>query len=208
MNQTNIIQQLTRRRSCKLFDTEKKVSNEDLQTILEAARLAPSSNGLQPRKIKLISDQETKDMLFAITAQNQIKTCSHLLVLCGNNDIDSDYIADFVYRTANGADGEAQEKFSNSLNTRFEWMRNNQTLISYIDQQVYIALGVVVTTAAMIQVDAAPMGGFNTSEFDKALWLSDIWVHSVVLCALGFRSDDDQWCKKPKFRYEMNELMI
>lgn len=208
MNSSELIQQLTRRRSCKLFDTEKKVSDTDVQTILEAARMAPSSNGLQPWKIKVVSDQETKDMLFAITPQNQIKTCSHLLVLCGNNDIDSDYIADFVSRTANGADSEAQDKFAHSLNVRFEWMRNNQTLTVYIDQQVYIALGVIISAAAMIQVDAAPMGGFNASEFDKVLWLSDNWAHSVVLCALGYRSDDDVWCKKPKFRYEMDELVI
>lgn len=147
-------------------------------------------------------------MLFAITSQNQIKTCSHLLVLCGNNDIDSDYIADFVKRTANGADSDAQEKFSNSLNTRFEWMRNNQTLTAYMDNQVYIALGVIVSAAAMVSIDAAPIGGFNASEFNKALWLSDIWAHSVVLCALGYRSEDDQRCKKPKFRYEMDELVM
>lgn len=208
MNPLEITNQLIRHRSCKLFDTQKKISDDNVQTILEAARLAPSSYGLQPWKVKVISDQETKDLLFAITPQNQIKTCSHLLVLCGNNDINSDYIADFVSRTAHGADSEAQEKFAHSLNIRFEWMRDNQTLTNYIDQQVYIALGVIVSAAAMMPVDAAPMGGFNASEFDRILWLSDMWVHSVVLCALGYRSEYDERCKKPKFRYEMDEIIL
>lgn len=48
-------------------------------------------------------------------------------------------------------------------------MRDNQTLTNYIDQQVYIALGVIVSAAAMMPVDAAPMGGFNASEFDRIL---------------------------------------
>lgn len=208
MNPTEIIEKLTRRRSCKVFDTDKKVSDDDLQTILESARMAPSSFGLQPWKIKVVHDQETKDKLFAISSQQQIKTCSHLLVLCGNDDIDSDYIADFVKRTANGVDQEAQTKYIWSLNAKMWGMTDNQTLITYINNQVYIALGVIITASAMMKIDAAPMGGFNASEFDRILWLSDAWLHSVTLCALGYRSEEDERSKKPKFRYEMDELML
>lgn len=100
MSYRTIIDQLNRRRSVKHFDTTKKVSDSDMEIILESARLTPSSFGLQPWKIKVVSDQAIKDQLLPHAFdQPQITSCSHLLVLCGLHDISDQFIESFVQQS-------------------------------------------------------------------------------------------------------------
>jgi nitroreductase len=82
-----IIENLNWRYASKAFDPSKKISKEDLATIIEAFRLTPSSFGLQPWKIAVVQDQELKNALVEHSwGQGQISNCSDLLVLARKND--------------------------------------------------------------------------------------------------------------------------
>lgn len=113
MNKSFIIDAMKYRRAVKIFDRSKKISEEDIEIILESARLSPSSFGLQPWKINVIDDQDLKEKIFPIAFnQSQITTCSHLFVICGVNDIDEMYINTFVDRSKdNGGDLERLEMY-------------------------------------------------------------------------------------------------
>lgn len=113
MNKSFIIDAMKYRRAVKIFDTTKKIVQQDVDIILESARLAPSSFGLQPWKIKVIDDQDLKEKIFPLAFnQSQITTCSHLFVICGVNDIDEMYINTFVDRSKdNGGDLERLEMY-------------------------------------------------------------------------------------------------
>ncbi len=68
---------------------DRKVPEETIRQLLEMIRYAASAINLQPWKIKVISDQATKEALSSATPdfnQPQIRTCSHLLVLCADTD--------------------------------------------------------------------------------------------------------------------------
>jgi nitroreductase len=73
--------------------------------------------------------------------------------------------------------------------------------------QAYIALGNLLTSAALLGVDACPMEGFVPAEFDKILDLPAQGYAAVVCCALGYRSADDKYAKIPKVRLPAAELV-
>ncbi len=113
MSTSFIVNAMQHRRAVKIFDTTKKISQENIEGILESARLSPSSFGLQPWKIKVIEDDDLKEKIFPIAFnQSQTTTCSHLLVICGLNDIDEMYINNFIDRSKNnGGDLERLEMY-------------------------------------------------------------------------------------------------
>lgn len=136
-----ILNDLNRRYACKLFDTTKKISTDDIITIKEALRLTSSSFGLQPWKFIIVSDDAIKQQLFAATTQNQIATCSHLVVLCGTNDIDDAHVDAFVASmVAHGGDAEKLAGYGQVMKNVMQSNRDAGAMREYIDDQVYIAL--------------------------------------------------------------------
>lgn len=96
------IESLKWRTAIKKFDPTKKVSNEDLDKLIEAANLAPTSGGFQPFKLIVISNQETKDKLIpASYGQRQVADSSHILVFAIKTDIDETLVDDYISRAAN-----------------------------------------------------------------------------------------------------------
>ena len=84
----SFLSNLNWRYATKQFDTNKKVSDADLAQILEAIRMAPSSFGLQPYHFYVVSNQDMKDKIQAVSwNQPQIGTCSHLIVFAARSDL-------------------------------------------------------------------------------------------------------------------------
>lgn len=59
----SLLENLNWRHSVKAFNPDKKVSEENIEKILEAARLAPTSSGLQQFRVINVSNQEVKEKL-------------------------------------------------------------------------------------------------------------------------------------------------
>lgn len=173
----------------------KKVAQEKLDIILEAARLAPTSSGLQPFEIIVVSNQKKKEELKA-AANNQtvIADCSHLLVFAAWDTYTAERInkAFDLTNELRGGTNEGWENYRKFLLENYT-KREVKENFNHAAKQAYIALGFALVAAAVEQVDATPMEGFDPAAFDKILELDKKGLKSCVLLTLGYRNTEKDW---------------
>ena len=202
------LQQLNWRYATKKFDLTKKISAQDLQDILEATRLSPSSFGIQPWKMIVISDPEIKQKLqLEAFNQEQITTCSHLVVLSvrkGLSPEDINKYAEDIKKTR-GVSRQDIQGYVDIMLSSLEG-KTQEELTIWNKRQVYIALGFLLTAAAQKEIDSCPMEGFNPAGFDKILDLEKQGYTSAVICPLGYRSTEDEYANLPKVRFDKDEI--
>ena len=206
----NLIENLNWRYAAKRMNGE-VVPQEKLDTILEAIKLAPSSAGLQPYKIIVISDQNTKERVFKEAApQPQIPDASHLLVFAAWDKISAQQITDYMnlIATTRGISVESLSKFQENVMNSVQ-ARSEEGNFNWAARQAYIALGHALVAAATEHVDATPMEGFNNAKLDEILGLTGKGLKSVVIMTLGYRdSENDGLSKAKKVRRPSEELFI
>ena len=202
----DILDALRWRYATKIFDPQRPVSEADVQVILEAIRLAPTSQGLQPFQIIVVTDPILKAAMYkAAFKQRQIETAPHILVFIADKIIRKNaakIIADLQNNKV------AEQKIAlfrrhvvvGDIIRRFTFSRR-----SFAALQTYIALGIAVMAAAQLRVDACPMAGFSAGKLAKALGLRS-HQRPVALLALGYRAPDDK--AHPKYRLPMRDLVI
>ncbi|HTR28448.1 MAG TPA: nitroreductase family protein [Puia sp.] len=191
--------------------TGETVPQKKIDAILEAARLAPTSSGLQPFTILSVSDRELLEKIKPIANnQPQITEASHLLVFAAWDDITSEHIEkvfDLVIRERN-LPAESLDNYKNSLKARFASLSREERYQAAA-RQAYIAFGVAIVAAAEQKVDATPMEGFKPAELDALLGLREKGLRSVTLLALGYRDTASDWlAKQKKVRRPIGELVI
>lgn len=204
MNNKDIITTLNWRYATKLYDTSKKVSQEDLETILEAGRLSPSMSNIQPRHFVVISDQDIKDKLFEHSRWNkQVQQAPFLIVLCNIRHYDNDYIDQHIQNTATirWVDKESLWWYKNMLT----WFIDHTDI--FLKTNVYIPLGMMISAAANLHIDSSPMWWFDRKAFDEILWLWFKGLESVVLLAIWYRDESDPASKAPKVRRPMDRVV-
>lgn len=206
----NIKDALMWRYATKQFDTTKKISPEILEQILEAGYLAPSSLGLQPWKFILVENEELRAKLSEVGYhQPQITKASHIIIFAYKNTLNEDYVDSYMKSTADirGITTEDLKGFKDSIMGSI----NNKTpeeIKVWNSRQVYIPLGMMVEAAALLEVDACPMEGFESTKFDEILGLNEIGYSSVAMLALGYRADDDVIAQYKKSRFIKEEIVI
>lgn len=202
----SILEALRWRYATKEFDPARRVSDEDMETILEAIRLAPTSRGLQPFQVVLVSDSATKSAIRKV-AFNQVQPeCApHLLVFCARPDTRDRADKLFAYARLNGAPEESIAQMRK--NVRLGNLVNTLTFSqkSWAARQAYIALGYATMTAAQLGIDSCPMEGFLPGKVARILKLPE-GLYPVALLALGYRSSTDK--VRPKYRLSTEELII
>jgi nitroreductase len=206
----NIINALNWRYATKSFDPSKKLSDEQLDTILESMRLSASSYGLQPWKFIVVSNPETRTALRAAAwDQTQVTDASVFIVLTVRTDVDAAYVDAYMKSIADarGMDVSALAGFADMIKGTIS-RRTAEQVIDWSSRQVYIALGTALTTAAQLEVDACPMEGFDESKFDEILGLKEKGLTSRVCLALGFRSAEDTSASYKKVRFAKNEVIV
>ncbi len=206
---SEILDALNWRYAVKKFNADKKVSKEDIETILSAVRLAPSSYGIQPLKILVVENPELRNELRSFAYdQSQISDASCLLVLCAYNEITESIIEGMIQFTAaaNGQDISELSEFQKHLMTAILPMEKME-MKKWNDHQVYISLGHLLQTCAHLRIDSIPMEGFKSEEFDRILGLTEKNLHSVVLCPIGYRSEEDARQHSNKARRSLEDLV-
>lgn len=187
-----------------------EVEAEKLNTILEAIQLAPSSMGLQPYNVLVISDADTKKEIFEKAArQPQVLESSHLLVFTAWEKVTAKSIAEYIDLIAKTRDisVESLAGFQGAFDGILS--RTEKDNFDWAARQAYIALGHGIVAAAMVGVDATPMEGFNGVELDKVLNLGEMGLKSVVILSLGERDVvNDQLVAAKKVRRPKEELFI
>ncbi len=186
------------------------VPDEKLVKIIASAHLAPSGIGLQPYEILIVSNKEWKEKIFPI-AMNQapVLQASHLFVFAAWDNYTSERI-DHVFDYLNEERQEIttisnnQRSFAKSFFARFTPEEN----FHHAAKQAHIALGLAIAAAAMEQVDATPMEGFNALALDELLGLKKKGLRSSMLLALGYRDKDKDWnLPLKKVRKPLTELI-
>lgn len=197
------------RYATKKFDPTKKLTPDQLKTVTESLRLAPSSYGLQPWKFLVITDAALRETLKAHSwNQAQVTDASHLIVILAKDDMDEAYIGTFIDEIAK-ARGVAKE----TLQGYFEMMkggilgRSNAEKQAWMDKQAYIAMGQCMAVCAYEGIDTCPMEGFDKAKYDEILNLKGSGFHTVLVLPVGFRAADDGYASAAKVRKNAEEVI-
>lgn len=206
----NIQSSLQWRYATKLFDSDKKLSDSEIDSLLEATRLAPSSLGLQPWKGYIITNKEVRAKLKAAAwNQSQVSDASHLIVFASRKDMSETYINAYLKNIASVRSQKIEdlEGFKKMIMGSTAG-RTPEQIKEWNARQTYIALGFLLETAALMNIDACPMEGFDTKQFDTILGIDKSEYASVVMVAVGHRSEEDKYARATKVRLCREELFI
>lgn len=206
----SLIEKLSWRYATKKFDHTKKLSTGQLDELLKAIQLAPSSNGLQAYKVIIVEDAATRAKLReAAYGQSQITDASHLIVFASETQLSREYAQNFIGLVAKtrNTDRDKLAGYEQSIIGQIN-RRNEEQRLDWSHKQTYIALGVLLTAAAEMDIDACPMEGFNAAQFDEILGLKEKNLTTSVIATVGFRAEDDQYSKLAKVRRPHEELFI
>lgn len=207
----SLIENLNWRHAVKAYDPTKKVSQEDLNTILESARLAPTSSGLQPFRIIVVENQELKEKMVAGALNPEVmRDSSHVLVFAAwdsysNEKIDKvyDYHTD-VRDLPRGRFGSYTDKIKEIYGAQ-----TPEEHFAHTARQTYIALGIALAQAAELKIDSTPAEGFSNAVVDEVLGLKEMGLKSVSLLYLGYRDEANDWLSSmKKVRIPMDEFII
>lgn len=194
------------RYATKQFDTSKKIDKQTLEALTDSLQLSPSSYGLQPWKFIVVTNEELKKELRTHSwDQAQITDCSHVVVHCVLKNLDKDYVDTFIQSIAKqrGVPLEELAEYKQLMLGSIE----QKDAEAWNTRQVYISNGFLLLAAAQLGVDACPMEGFNAAKYDEALGLTDSGFGSVVITALGYRSNTDEYATKAKVRFSKDEII-
>lgn len=204
-----ILEQLNWRYATKSYDAERKVSAEDWEILENALTLAPSSFGIQPYKFIVVTDQATKEKLKpAAYGQPQITDSSHLVIVTYKKTLTDADIERFVDRIVEvrGVPRETLTDYENIMKNSAKAAVDGNYIETWNSRQAYIALGFLLETAALLEIDATPMEGFDAAQANEILGLTD--YSAVVLCAVGYRKAETDWLAPlPKVRFSNEELI-
>jgi len=173
----------------------KKVPQEKIDSILEAARLAPTSSGLQPFEIIVVTNPALKEKIKPVAFnQSVITDCSHLLVFAAWDNYTAERINKVFDQTneARGGSNEGWENYRQRLLSLYT-PRPAEENFSHTARQAYIAFGLAIAAAAAEKVDSTPMEGFDGPALDALLGLKEKGLRSVVLLPLGYRDEQKDW---------------
>lgn len=190
-----LIQSLKWRYATKQMNSAKLVPQEQVERILEAIRLAPTSSGLQPYEVIVVTNREIREKIKAIAnGQGQVTDCSHLLIFAAWDDYTPERI-NMMFDLMNkerGFTSEGGESYRQMLLSRYP-NRGAEVNFQHAAKQAYIGLGAALIAAAIEQVDSTPMEGFDAGALDEILNLRSRGLRSVLILPLGYRDADRDW---------------
>jgi nitroreductase len=198
------------RYATKKFDSTKKISTEDLNTLKEAIRLTSSSFGLQPYQIIIVENPELRAKLQpASWGQSQITDASHLIVFANKTDVSNEYIDNYLQNIANTRSLPIEK-----VNPYGDYIKGflsnvpSDIIPIWTAKQTYLALGNLLNAAAELKIDVTPMEGFVPDQYNEILGLTQIGLNASLVATIGYRSDEDATQHLAKVRKSNEELFI
>jgi nitroreductase len=190
-----LIEKLNWRYATKKMDSSKAVPEEKLERILEATRLAPTSSGLQPFELIVVTNPGIRARIREIAwNQSQVTDSSHLLVFAAWDNYTADRI-NMMFDLVNAERGvinQGWEAYRQKLLAAYP-PRDPSVNFEHAARQAYIGLGIAMTAAAFEGVDSTPMEGFDPAKLDEILDLRAQGLRSVVMLPLGYRDAGHDW---------------
>ncbi len=197
----NLIQDLNWRYAVRRF-SDQKVQPELIGQLLEAARLSASSYGLQPYRLLVIESEAIREALLPHSmGQDKVLHSSHLIVFAAQTAPANELVDRYALRVSDARQVPLSDlapmvnAFKGALASQTE-----QERLAWAHQQANIALGQFLAAAAVLKVDACPMGGFDAKGYDEVLGLTGKGLTTSVICPIGYRHPDDATAHQPKVR--------
>jgi len=217
IEKSEILEAYNFRHACKKFDENRKIAQSDLDFLLETFRLSPSSFGMEPWRLIVISNEKLKERLKPhCWHQAQITTCSHLIAVISKTAlVDDDEYIDKIFSRREIKESDKLsyiEKFKSYLKENimgfvvkkmYKSAIKIKPIYEWASRQNYIATSNMATSAAMIGIDSCFIEGFKKEEVEKALDIDNTKEDISVLLTLGYRVNE----AKEKFRLSMDEIV-
>ncbi len=208
--QDQLISALNWRYATKQFDATKKLSAGEWKALEEALVLTASSYGLQPYQFQVIQDSALRTTLREQSYnQPQITDCSHLVVFTALKEIDASYIERYIQETAQtrGTSVDALNGYKQMMMGSLVGPEAAARVPEWAARQTYIALGNLLTSAALLGIDVCPMEGIDAAQYDTVLGLTASPYRTVMVAAVGFRSSGDALAAARKVRRTREMLL-
>lgn len=204
-----LIQSLNWRYGVKEFSS-KIIAKETLTTLLEATRLSASSYGLQPFNILVVKSEYIRQKLLPFAfGQNKVLNCSHLVILAAHTNVGDNTVERYMtkYCEVQGVSPKSISGYAQHMKSALA-NKNAEQRLAWSKEQAYIALGNLLTSAALLKVDACPMTGFDVEGFDSVLGLSARHLTSTIICPIGYRHPNDLSALQKKVRFNLSDIVI
>jgi nitroreductase len=207
---SQVVEALNWRYATKQFDKTRKISPEQWTHLEEAVRLAPSSLGLQPWTFIVVETPAVREELKAASfGQPQITDASHLVVFAAKKDYTQADTDAYLARVGEvrGAPPEALAPFRSMVEGSLMSKEGDARAV-WLARQVYIALGVLLTTAAVMGIDACPMEGISPPDYDRILGLEEKGLTALAVATVGYRSSEDKYAEMKKVRFPAEQVIL
>ena len=198
------------RYATKKFDSTKKISTEDLNTLKEAIRLSSSSYGLQLYKVLIIENPELRAKIQgAAWGQTQIVDASHLIIFANQTNVTEADIDGYLKNVA-----ETRNIPETALSGYGDFMkggilsRSDDDKANWTSKQTYLALGNLLNAAAELKIDVTPMEGFVPAQVNEILGLNELGLNASLIATVGYRHEEDATQHQKKVRKSKEELFI
>ena len=204
-----LLDSLRWRYATKKFDATRKIPAATWDALEESLVLTPSSFGLQPWKFLVVADPGLRALLSAESwKQPQVTEASHYVVLTARTDLERKDIDAWMERMSEvqSSSLEAVAPFKGVIEG-FAQAMSHEARHAWNVRQVYIALGQLMASAAMLGIDTCPMEGLSATGYDHVLGLEGTGYATAVACALGYRAEDDRAADSPKARFDRSRVI-
>jgi nitroreductase len=205
-----LLRQLHWRYATKKFDPTRKIPRPQWEALEQSLVLSPSSYGLQPWKFLVIDNPEIRAKLLGLSyGQTKVVEASHYVVFAHRKDYSGADVDRYIARIAEvrGATPESLEGYRQLLLGSTKSATEKGYINTWMSRQVYIALGTLLTSAALLGIDAGPMEGIETAKYDELLELAEQGYGSLCAAALGYRAADDEYAALPKVRFPLDQII-
>ena len=207
---SNFLENQNWRYATKKFDSNKKITAEDLETLKEAIRLSSSSYGLQLYKVLIVENPEIRSKLLpASWGQSQITDASQVVVFANfthanNDDIDA-YLTNVA--TTRNIPIDSLSGYGNFMKGSIG-AKSASDINIWNEKQTYLALANLLNAAAELKIDVCPMEGFDSQQYNEILGLAELGLNAAVVATIGYRSADDETQNYKKVRKSAEDLFI
>lgn len=207
----SLIEDLNWRHAVKAYDPTKKVSEDKIEKIVEAARLAPTSSGLQQFRVIVVRDQAIKEKLVSGALNPEcMKNCSHVIIFAAWDKYTAERI-DNMYDFITDERGLPKGRFVSYTDKLKNIYLQQPEEVNFVHtaRQSYIGLGLALAQAAELKVDSTPVEGFDNSIVDEVLDLKKYGLKSVSLMYVGYADPQNDWiAPMKKVRIPREEFLL
>jgi nitroreductase/dihydropteridine reductase len=204
-----VIAAMNWRYATKKFDPDRKLNDDQVHTLLESLRMSASSMGLQPYEFIHVKDPEIRQHLREQSyGQGQITDASELIVFAAKTSISREYVEEYARGEAAVRD-RSEDQILRKIESTLAYVSQSDAaeIFNWNSKQTYIAIGSLLSAAALLQIDSCPMEGIKGEEYDRILQLEPLNLRCLAVVTLGYRSSADSYASQPKFRFPQGRII-